>query len=385
MGSTAFLLLFLLLNFQSPGESIARPGFYTKVDGHLSYVDGDPNSFEGKVKQWEIWLFPKGKIKGDNFEYWGEITDRTAAGATAQLQSSQSFERGWEKWCSCPYGSSTFFNPLGPIAVLESEKPHSSIDRDPATGKARVRERTPETSHLLDQFGLNSVLDTSAKLARAYTLYNRIARQVEGSGKNPLKDVGKVTRDYLNQLKYAQQRVRQLEAWGFLATGQDLDQVFASLRGMEPGVGTELAGLAGAASLGPWTRETVDNDGAKVRESVVLNKDGNLNVTRHVDFSMKVCEDPAGDAVLDDGCDKPGYRWKITPQTAERVDTVRMRSISQIELNCFNDGCTLYVSGSPDNPIIPFADYASAKSGLEQLLAVSRHFGATPVVKDGTK
>lgn len=92
--------------------------------------DGDPSQV--KVKEWQIWLYERGKSTGKLSDTWGMITGKTAANVMSQLKRSQEFERTYERWAKVPENSTqlTHFNPLGPIARVNegSTTPKSAID-----------------------------------------------------------------------------------------------------------------------------------------------------------------------------------------------------------------------------------------------------------------
>lgn len=123
------LLFYLTLASGVNGAQLGaqETGFFTYSEGRLTRVEGNPASYALHVSKWQIWLYPKGaSTSGDS--HWGIISGETAPDVLAQLQAGQAFEKAWEEWC-CPYGRSTYFNPLGPIAVLAAD-PRREIPKD---------------------------------------------------------------------------------------------------------------------------------------------------------------------------------------------------------------------------------------------------------------
>lgn len=110
------ILIFTALLLSFPSYSHAANGFWV-YDGVSTYwVEGDPDDY--KAKEWQIRLYKKSQAAGQG-RWWGLTTGKYASAVMKELKGSQAFERKYEKWCGCDWGESTFFNPQGPIAVVE--------------------------------------------------------------------------------------------------------------------------------------------------------------------------------------------------------------------------------------------------------------------------
>lgn len=115
--SKIFILLMVLLLL--PSLSHAANGFWVYDGVSTNWVEGDPDDY--KAKEWQIRLFKKSQAAGQG-RWWGLTTGKSASSVMKELKSSQAFERKYEKWCGCDWGESTFFNPQGPIAVVEKSQ-----------------------------------------------------------------------------------------------------------------------------------------------------------------------------------------------------------------------------------------------------------------------
>jgi hypothetical protein len=140
---------------------------------------------EVSAKEWQFWLYRKGAAASGS-DYWGAITGRTVAAVRAELKSSQDFERTYERWCECSWGPETNFNALGPIAMVDAPL-------------------YPKSSELYD------ALDRLKKLAGISSQILEAAGAVDRNRRaNPFRLVGAIFREYVDNLKQAYGRARQL-------------------------------------------------------------------------------------------------------------------------------------------------------------------------------
>lgn len=158
-------------------------GYYIFDGKRLSRVD-DASPRSVSATSWEMWLFRKGAPQAESGAgRWGTISGKSADQVLRELESSQKFERRWEGWCRCPYGPSTFFNALGPVAVV----------RTPVVPELRDIERLFDAQEVVVD-GLNKI-DTA--LGNVTTF-------------NPFESVGNAWREYADNLKLAQDQLRYL-------------------------------------------------------------------------------------------------------------------------------------------------------------------------------
>jgi len=134
------------------------------------------------AKEWQIWLYRRG-ASASGRGYWGVISGRSVAAVRAELRNSQDFERQWERWCGCPWGDDTNFNSLGPIAIVDAPL-------------------HPTASTLLDY---------GERLAKLRKIIGQISA-ITGPGRepNPFASVGAVFKQYTENLKDAQGKLRRL-------------------------------------------------------------------------------------------------------------------------------------------------------------------------------
>jgi hypothetical protein len=151
------LLVFVLLTVIAAAGAHAASQYYVQAPfGRPQQMQGDPD--QTSYDNWEIWLYQAGlPADGGSFGRWGTISGKSAASVERQLEAGQAFEKHWVKWCHCgDTGSTTFFNPLGPIAIL----PHQTLFPNHALAQL-------DASHkLFDKvYGLIKRINSAAQMA----------------------------------------------------------------------------------------------------------------------------------------------------------------------------------------------------------------------------
>ncbi len=122
------------------------------------------------AKEWHVRLYRAGETPvGRN--YWGVETGQSAAEVMERLKASQNFERRYERWCQCPRGASTHFNPVGPIAVISRSQ--TSV-----------------------------IVGTALRIKAAYDQFGKVRTQINAwvfnkpKPPNPYEGIGRVALDY---------------------------------------------------------------------------------------------------------------------------------------------------------------------------------------------
>jgi hypothetical protein len=94
--------------------------FYYVFDGQsLTLVQQDPTNVS--APKWAAFFFLKGRSTAIS-NRWGMSEKSTPADVMKSVESSQDFERSYEKWCGCDWGEETFFNEIAPVAMVDSGK-----------------------------------------------------------------------------------------------------------------------------------------------------------------------------------------------------------------------------------------------------------------------
>jgi hypothetical protein len=89
---------------------------YWVFDGtSLSVVHRDPATVQ--APEWAAFYFRKSAPAGTMSQRWGIDTGKSAAEVLRKVAANQRFERQYEKWCECSWGSNTFFNVIAPVAL----------------------------------------------------------------------------------------------------------------------------------------------------------------------------------------------------------------------------------------------------------------------------
>jgi len=194
----AFLFLLIFAN-----DAISQE-FYILQNGQLTVTrNGDPTSM--KPEEWQIRLFPAGMPTNTQL-WWGLITGATYESVQRQLQASQQFELSYNRFFGTTERNFTNFNTLGPIAKMPD--PRNRRDADTA-GR------------------IFTVASRMLKLMDAAKTMVDVARNAPTV---PRKNFGAVATEYFQNLRDAQNRLRDLQTRldkGILADG--LDQIMASI------------------------------------------------------------------------------------------------------------------------------------------------------------
>lgn len=199
-------------------RAAADEGYYQFNGRELAHVaHGRPE--EVLAKEWQFWLYRKGAAAAGPL-YWGVIAGRSVAAVRAELKSSQDFERAWERWCGCPWGDDTNFNPLGPIAVVE------------APLYPRV----------------NRAADLAERIIALRKIVQGVSAITEGRPANPFRAVGTVLREYVWNLKDAQGKLRRLRRMMNDIALPPMEATFTELEGI----------IARSESSAPAVRRAID-------------------------------------------------------------------------------------------------------------------------------
>lgn len=178
--------MFVLMGLWSP--VIAMAEHYYVFDGKsLQPVDGDQGSV--RAAKWEIWLYKTGESDGSQ-NHWGTISGTSSAEVVKELTSEQKFEKQWERFMGTSWGPYTYFNPLGPIAIVKPPKPL------PAKIIKVMQDIRSVYSNLRTIFSL--VSNSTDKAART-------------GQRNPFQGIGKVLVDYARNLQGATVKAAYLE------------------------------------------------------------------------------------------------------------------------------------------------------------------------------
>jgi hypothetical protein len=138
--------------------------FYVLDGSRLTYVrNGDENDLQN-VKEWHIRLYRRGEETTGS--PWGLIVGKSAGDVARQLKKSQDFELFYEKVFRSR-DKLTFFNPLGPIAVIDR--------RDP------LKKKLDKVKNIYDRYGV---------IVTAYLDANRLLLGMEEGTPNIYRDVG---------------------------------------------------------------------------------------------------------------------------------------------------------------------------------------------------
>lgn len=164
----------------------AQEPYYVDDAGQISAANGDPKKVQ--AGEWQVRLYKSGARTGGK-DHWGLITGKTAEDVMQQLKSGQDFQVRYAKWAGTDQTSdvSTYFNPLGPIAVLKSTK---SISGDK----------------------WKKVLDFIERINKARKIFKQIADILGTRPKdsNPYKNVGRVLKEYGTNLKNVEKAMAEL-------------------------------------------------------------------------------------------------------------------------------------------------------------------------------
>jgi len=82
------------------------------------------------VKEWQIWLYQRyAQANGGLIGRWGNISGKTVDQVKGTLASEQKFEKEYNKFFNIQDNTvnDTYFNPFGPVAILDISTPHSRL------------------------------------------------------------------------------------------------------------------------------------------------------------------------------------------------------------------------------------------------------------------
>jgi hypothetical protein len=146
-----------------------------------------------KVEEWQIRLYRRGDATGGS-NHWGLITGPSSAHVEAQLKEDQNFEKVYERWCQCGQDVLTYFNSMGPIAVIGTGTPSDS-----------------KTKFLAYYNKLSKIWSEYKELKEAWETAEKI---VTGKGikpATPFDHVGEVFKEYSENLTKVQKQVDKLQ------------------------------------------------------------------------------------------------------------------------------------------------------------------------------
>jgi len=175
---------------------------YYFYDGRtlLTVYNEDPRQVDPKQHQilyWEIRLYKRGEPTGGH-NYWGSISGKSANSVLNQLKREQDFQKQYAKWIGRDYEDEEFthFNPLGPIARTKLEP-------------------TKVQPSSKDQALVQQLEKYYERLKPLYDLFSNIQKVLSKQPRqnNPFRGVGKVTKEYADNLAHATAHIRKLQAF----------------------------------------------------------------------------------------------------------------------------------------------------------------------------
>jgi hypothetical protein len=106
----------------------ADTDIYYVYDGHKASQVMERDLAGMDIDEWQIWLYERGADTGGP-NHWGLIEGKTSDAVTKQLKADQKFELAYAKFMGQPPDSDplTYFNPLGPIAVLKQAPKRAEV------------------------------------------------------------------------------------------------------------------------------------------------------------------------------------------------------------------------------------------------------------------
>lgn len=176
--------------------------------------NSDPDQLQ--AKEWQVWLYHRGQSTGRR-DYHGILSAMSAEAAMKKLKAAQDFEVEYGHFFNKPadYEKDTYFNPLGPIAIIDAAKP------------------TPE--RMLES------LDKLAEFREQFELL-RLALRKRPDQYNPFSEVGKVLKEYTDALSEAQKGLSEI-------TKRINAYYYATDLNLEAGLTEVERSLASAATL----------------------------------------------------------------------------------------------------------------------------------------
>jgi hypothetical protein len=84
--------------------------------------NSDPDQLH--AKEWQVWLYHRGQSTGGR-DYHGVLSAMSAEAVMKKLKAAQDFEVEYGHFFNKPpdYEKDTYFNPFGPIAIIEAATP----------------------------------------------------------------------------------------------------------------------------------------------------------------------------------------------------------------------------------------------------------------------
>jgi hypothetical protein len=167
---------------------------YTFDGRTLQRWQGDPATL--KVSEWQIWLYRRGQATGAA-NHWGAISESSADKAMATLKRNQDFEQRYCKFFGKPPDCEkdmTYFNPLGPIAIMKTDKSASQRIVTDLWSMKESRDRLKKLMELYEAFG---------------AAYNPYSYRGTPGEFNPFDGVGAFVMDYGASLKAAADKLKQ--------------------------------------------------------------------------------------------------------------------------------------------------------------------------------
>lgn len=164
-----------------------QQGYYVDDGRSITHVPNvDPETV--KVERWEIRLYRPGQATS-GLDNWGAISGESVAKVMAELRSGQEFEKRWCRWAETDYPDHfTYTNYLGPIAVVQPPK--------------------PVVARLLQQ--ITNLYDRLKQARDLFIQIGEILSDKPGET-NPFNNVGSVLKEYVDNLREAQKRLRELQ------------------------------------------------------------------------------------------------------------------------------------------------------------------------------
>lgn len=216
----------------------ADSGYYVQKGSAMFRVT-DGAASKVVAKEWQIRLYKKnGPTSGPGSRSWGLITGKSADSVNRQLASYQTMEKGWEKCAGMSWGEDTYFNPLGPIAIVESDKPKILAALDTADSIVS------KLKNLKD--GFDKIMEAVA---------------TEPKENNPFASVGTVLKEYTDNFKDVQQKLAKLKqklAIGDAAMSEfssGLNEISRELPTLEKQGNTLLSKIGSTSSVGSIGRD----------------------------------------------------------------------------------------------------------------------------------
>jgi cell division septation protein DedD len=102
--------------------------YYISNGQSLTEVRSEPEHVQ--AERWAAFYFRKGASSSVLSQRWGLEIQSSPAEVMKKVAESQKFERTYEKWCGCEWGSNTFFNVIAPVAMTKSSSALSAGKAD---------------------------------------------------------------------------------------------------------------------------------------------------------------------------------------------------------------------------------------------------------------